>query len=112
MLLLACGKGKLVVVLLKSTPENGGCLCSLFVAAFASLLFSVWDPQSCCWWFRKGLPFPDYHTLRFQDLLHSCPDLLAFSYNVFHFSVGGKIQKKKSEQDFRGCLTVQWLPPF
>lgn len=112
MLLLVHGKGKLVVVLLKSSPENGECLCSVFVAAFASLLFSVWDPQNCCWWFRKGLHFPDYCTLRFQDLLHSCPELLAFSCSVFPFSVGGKVQKKKSKQNFRGRLAIWWLPHF
>lgn len=100
MLLLVHGEGKLVAVVLKSTTENGGYLCSLFVAAFASLLFSVWDPQNRCWWFRKGLPFPDYRTLRFQNLLRSCPDLLAFSCSIFPFSVGGRVQKKKSEQDF------------
>lgn len=95
MLLLVHGKGRLVTVLLKSTTENGGCLCSLFVAAFASLLFSVWDPQNCCWWFRKGLPFPDYRTLRFQNLLRSCPDLLASSCNIISLLSGRKGTKEK-----------------
>ena len=42
--------------------------------------------------------------LRFQDVLHPCPGLMAFSCSVFPSSVGGRVQKKVSA----GFL-LQWV---